>query len=176
MAAAPLQSAMAMFSSLLSPQPPPPPSLQAYQHKPLPKAPSAPVSVPHPLAKPNLNNPTNDPAPNAYSALIATTPPSNSSSTICEVCDRRSFIDYNNIYSYFCSHVTFDQSTSRAERCTISALSDVPPQQRPECQVPHLEIRVKVQLAPPLLSGQPPQGIVMFVSVITLMYNHTDAW
>lgn len=79
MASAPLQSAMSLFSTLL-----PQPSAFSFQQKPLPAAPSAPITIAQPPSKPN--NISNDPPANAFTSLLGSSPPANPASNLCEVC------------------------------------------------------------------------------------------
>jgi len=89
MASAPLQSAMSLFTTLL-----PQPSNFHFQQKPLPEAPSAPVTIAQSSAKPN--NTANDPPVNAFTSLLSSSPPSNApptssaASNLCESCHVRS--------------------------------------------------------------------------------------
>ena len=135
MTTAPLQSAMSYLNTLLA-QPP-----AGFQQKPLPDAPSAPVTITQPPSKPSST--MNDPTTNAFTSLLSSSLPINPASNLCEV--RMAANNYCSQYSCIPNRlVTFAPSLLTGRTPTISARNGALLQRRVNPMGHLLENRAKV--------------------------------
>jgi hypothetical protein len=133
---APLQSAMSYFNTLLTQ---PDPGLQ----KPLPNAPSAPVTIAQPPSS-KTSGTVKDPT-NAFNSLLAASPPTNPPLDLCEVCmlmNNLFAVEYSSIHSL----VMLEQSITMAQKPTISARNDAQLPRRTKSTELRLENPAKAQL------------------------------